>query len=284
MIDKISLNNISKDYGEFKLGEISFSIPKGYVTGFIGRNGAGKTTTIKSILSLINFNSDIFIDDISNKDRKYLQKVGVVMDDAFLGKDWNMELVNTAMKIGYDEWNEAVFKNYLDRFGISPKLKVKELSRGMKIKLMLSIALSHKADTLILDEPTSSLDPKMRDEFTDILQEYVDNKENTVLFSTHITQDLDAIADFIVFIDSGKLVDSCSKDDFLEKYRIVKGNLEELKYIESKIILGKKISSSGFEILINSNNLSKINYDLLVEIPNIETIMILYGRQNEGYN
>ena len=161
---------------------------------------------IRSILSFINFEGNILIDGKDNLDLDFLQKTGIVMDEQFLAKDWTISLVNQAMEVGYEEWNSKQFFNFIKSFDIPLKSKVRELSRGMKIKLMLSIALSHNTDLLILDEPTSGLDPSTRDEFVDIIQKYMENEENTVLFSTHITQDLEAIADYIIFIDDGKLI------------------------------------------------------------------------------
>ncbi|NLM06625.1 MAG: ABC transporter ATP-binding protein [Tissierellia bacterium] len=278
MTDKIILENVKKKYVNFQLGEISFPVPKGYITGFIGKNGQGKTTTIRSILSLINFEGTILIDGQSNENLEYLQEAGVVMDESFLAKDWNMNLVDKAMDIGYKDWDSGKFKAYLEGFGIPLKSKVKELSRGMKTKLMLSIALSHGARLLVLDEPTSGLDPSMRDEFADIIQDFVGEEDNTVLFSTHITQDLEAIADYIVFIDDGKLVDFDTKEDFIEKYRIVKAGLEELKGVED-FLLGKKVTRVGFEGLVKEKFVEKISSDILVERATIDDIMVLYGRK-----
>lgn len=281
MVNKVELKNIYKKFDTFTLDGLSFSVPKGFITGFIGRNGAGKTTTIKSILSLINHHSgEILFDGEKIKNREYLQDVGVVMDKPFLALDWTMDFVNKAMKIGYDRWDSESFYNYLSRFKINKKLKVRELSRGMKIKLMLAIALSHQAKVLILDEPTSGLDPSMRDELTDILKEFVEDEENTILFSTHITQDLEVIADYIVFIEDGNLIDFCTKDDFLIKYIILKGSLEDLNKIDDKYIIGKKVNSFGFEILINRVELCNIQIETIQEIPTIDKILILHGVNN----
>lgn len=278
IVNKVEIKNLYKKFDTFTLDGLSFSVLKGFITGFIGRNGTGKTTTIKSILSLINYDKgEILYDGEKIKNREYLQDVGVVMDEPFLSLDWNMNYVNEAMKVGYDRWNSEIFYNYLSRFGINKKLKVRELSRGMKIKLMLAIALSHEAKVLILDEPTSGLDPSMRDELTDILKEFVEDEENTILFSTHITQDLEAIADYIVFIDDGKLINFCSKDDFLNKYIILKGALEDLNKIDDKYIIGRKVNAFGFEILIDRVELSNIEIETIEEIPTIDKILILYG-------
>lgn len=277
---KITLKGVEKQFEHFKLEGLSFCIPKGFVTGFIGRNGAGKTTAIKAMLSLIHYQGKIEVEGReATQDFTYLQDVGIVMDDAFLGRDWNMQLVNQAMKIGYQKWDEKLFFAYLKKFEIHEKSKVKELSRGMKIKLMLSIALSHEANLLILDEPTSGLDPMMRDEFTDIIKEFVADERHTVLFSTHITQDLDAIADFIVFIDDGKLVESCTKEEFIDHYLILKGDEKEMAEIPEEIILGCKRSMVMTELLVRRASVEHLKASILAETPSIEKILMLYGRK-----
>lgn len=279
MTNKIVIENVIKEYKNFQLGEISISIPKGYITGFIGRNGQGKTTMIRSILSFINFEGNILIDGKHNLDLDFLQKTGIVMDEQFLAKDWTISLVNQAMEVGYEEWNSKQFFNFIKSFDIPLKSKVRELSRGMKIKLMLSIALSHNADLLILDEPTSGLDPSTRDEFIDIIQKYMENEENTVLFSTHITQDLEAIADYIIFIDDGKLIQFAPVEEFINSYKIIKGSLDDLERISNNNLLGYKKSSIGFEALISKNFEDKIPSYINIESANIEKIMVLYRRE-----
>lgn len=279
MTDKIVAKNLSKTYPKFKLGPNDFAIKKGFVTGFIGKNGMGKTTTIKALLSLINYDGEILIDGQNINDLSYLQDVGIVMDNSFLGKDWTLKLVNEAMEIGYKNWNSDIYFSYLKKFGLEKEKKVSELSRGMKIKLMLSIAFSHKAKILILDEPTSGLDPAMRDELVNIILEFMEDEENTVLFSTHITQDLHRIADYIIFIDKGKLVFEGSKDELYEKYILIKGGLNDFDKIQDYNIVGVKKSKVNFEALILKEGYDT-NIDLVVEKPSIDEIMIYYG----GYN
>lgn len=194
-MNRVEIKNLNKKYSNFLLKNVTFSIPNGYVTGFIGKNGMGKTTTIKSIISLNHYDGSVIFSNTNLHENFDNQKIGVIMDDSFLAKDWDITLVNKAMKVGYDNWNEELFYSYLIRFSINKKMKVKELSRGMKIKLMLAIALSHRAELLVLDEPTSGLDPSMREEFCEIISEYMEDENHTVLFSTHITQDLESIAD-----------------------------------------------------------------------------------------
>lgn len=279
MTNKIEVRNLKKTYDNFVLGENSFDIKKGFITGFIGKNGMGKTTTIKSLLSLINYDGEIFVDGEDAKDLNYLQDVGIIMDDSFLSKDWKISMVNEAMKCGYENWQEEKFFDYIKKFGIEKDKKVRELSRGMKIKLMFSIALSHKANLLILDEPTSGLDPSMRDELTDMLKEFVEDENNTVLFSTHITEDLDRIADYIIFIDQGKIVENSSKEDFLEKYLLLKGGEEDRELLKDFDLLGIKSTDTSFEALVKDIQDKKIPDGLIVEKPDINKILVLYGRK-----
>lgn len=278
MTDKIRARGLSKTFDKFILGPNDIAIKKGFVTGFIGKNGMGKTTTIKALLSLINYDGDIFIDDKKIEDLSYLQDVGLVMDDSFLGKDWTLDLVNEAMTVGYENWDEDTYYSYLDKFNLEKGKKVEELSRGMKIKLMLAVALSHDAKILILDEPTSGLDPAMRDELVDIILDFMENEDHTVLFSTHITQDLDRIADYIVFIEEGKIVFEGSKDELYDKFLLVKGGLDDYELIKKFKIYGEKKTKVNFEALILREDFVEDN-KLVTEEPSIDQIMIYYGRK-----
>lgn len=278
-MNKIEIKNLKKDYQNFTLKNVNFSIPEGYVTGFIGRNGMGKTTTIKSILSLIQYQGDILSIHDDEKTKLNNQKIGVIMDDSFLAKDWNMELVNQAMKVGYDAWDENTYWEFLEKFHIDKKLKVKELSRGMKIKLMLSIALSHNAELLILDEPTSGLDPSMREEFVEVISDYMQDDNHTVLFSTHITQDLETIADYIVFIDNGEIVLALEKEEFINHFMILKCGLESQNMLDSSAILGQKKTKYNIEYLVKRHAIQDIPNEYVEDEITIDKIMILYGRE-----
>ena len=278
-MNKIEIKNLKKDYQNFTLKNVNFSIPAGYVTGFIGRNGMGKTTTIKSILSLIQYQGEILSIHGDEKTKLDNQKIGVIMDDSFLAKDWNMELVNQAMKVGYDKWEENTYWNFLERFNIDKKLKVKELSRGMKIKLMLSIALSHNAELLILDEPTSGLDPSMREEFVEVISDYMQDDNHTVLFSTHITQDLETIADYIVFIDNGEIVLALEKEEFINYFMILKCGLENQNMLTTTAILGQKKTKYNIEYLVKRDAIQEIPNEYVEDEITIDKIMILYGRE-----
>lgn len=278
MKNKIEIKHLNKKYSSFALKDVNFTVPKGSVTGFIGKNGMGKTTTIKSILSLIHYDGDIEFGDSNTGTKIDNQKIGVIMDDSFLAKDWNMDLVNKAMKVGYDEWDETLFLKYLSDFTIDRKLKVKELSRGMKIKLMLAIALSHHANVLILDEPTSGLDPSMREEFVDIISDYMQDENHSVLFSTHITSDLEAIADYIVFIDDGKIVLSLEKDDFMDYFMIVKCDLQNPYLLNESLVLGRKKTKYQIEYLVKRSEMDEIPEGYIEDHVSIDRIMILFRK------
>ena len=278
-MNKIEIKNLKKNYQNFSLKDVNFSIPEGYVTGFIGRNGMGKTTTIKSILSLIQYQGDILSIHGDEETKLDNQKIGVIMDDSFLAKDWNMELVNKAMKVGYDVWDESTYWEFLEKFHIDKKLKVKELSRGMKIKLMLSIALSHNAELLILDEPTSGLDPSMREEFVEVISDYMQDDNHTVLFSTHITQDLETIADYIVFIDNGKIVLALEKEEFINHFMILKCGLESQNMLDFSAILGQKKTKYNIEYLVKRDAIDETPNEYVEDAITIDKIMILYGRE-----
>lgn len=184
--------------------------------------------------------------------------------------------------MGYKKWKVAEFFKRVENYGIDPKLNVKSLSRGMTTKLMLAAALSHGAKTLVLDEPTSGLDPRSRDEFRDTIQRYMaEDEENTVLFSTHITEDLEAIADYIAFIMEGELAFYGTKDDFLEAYRIVKCSEANLSGMDPKKILGKKKTSTHVEVLVAAEAAKAFGENTVVEKPSIDRIMTFYHRGDE---
>lgn len=253
MDDYLKLKGVSKKFPDFTLKDISFTLPKGYIMGVIGPNGAGKTTTIQLILNILEkdagevlvFGMDNVKNEISIK-----QNVGVVFDNVFYVDSWSVKDTEKALSIFYEEWKHDVFKEMITRFDLPWNKKVSELSRGMQMKLMLAAAFSHNAKLLILDEPTSGLDPVMRDELLEILQDYIKDGERSVLFSTHITTDLEKIADYITFINQGKMFYTGSLEDLLCGFRIIKGRPKDLtKALEDKII-GLRSTDIGFEGLI----------------------------------
>ena len=282
-MDRIALKEIRKEYSAFTLDGVSFPVKEGFITGFIGPNGSGKTTTIRTVLNLNHLNGgEVLYRGVRPEDNDYLQDVGIVLDESYFPKDWSVGDVNNVLSVGYKNWNGMEFSKRVADYGIDEKLNVKSLSRGMTTKLMLAAALSHGAKTLVLDEPTSGLDPRSRDEFRDTIQRYMaEDEENTVLFSTHITEDLEAIADYIAFIMDGAMIFYGTKDDFLEAYRIVKCSEANLSGVDPKKILGKKKTSTHAEVLVAADETYAFGENAVVEKPSIDRIMTFYHRGDE---
>ena len=281
MSNVLEVNKLSKKYDTFSLNDVSFNLPTGLIMGFIGPNGAGKTTTIKSILNMISPDAGaIKLFGMENKENhiQINEQIGVVMDSPFFVDDWNMRDIENALSPFYYNWNTKKYAELLKSFGIDKKKKVKELSRGMKVKLMLSVALSHNAKLLILDEPTSGLDPVARDELCDLLSDFVSDETNSILFSTHITADLEKIADYITFILDGKIIFTGLKDDFLEEYMLVKGGITEINDDQKKLIIGFRGHPTGFEGIIKTENLKRLDKNLMFLQPTLEEIIIFMSK------
>lgn len=283
-MNKIEVKHFKKKYPTFQIEDLSFSVPKGYITGFIGGNGAGKTTTIKAMLSFMkDYEGTILYEgeDIK-KSRKFVTEIGVIMDDSFYAKDWKINQVKEALKVGYSNFDEEKFDAFLRKFQIHETKRVKELSRGMKLKLMLATALSHEATTLVMDEPTSGMDPAMRAEFLGLLQNFMEEEDRTILFSTHITTDLEQIADYIVYIQDGKKLFEGTKDDFLSRFLLVKGDKESLTSLDEKLFIGLRKYGQGFEGLIRAEEKEKLGEGVLFEVANIDKIMVyMSGRASD---
>jgi len=249
MNEILEVRNLSKHYPGFSLKNISFTLEKGYIMVFIGQNGAGKTTTIKLIMNLLRRDSGeikVFgLDNIKNE-LEVKERVGFVYDDNHFYNELTVQEMKKIIAPFYSRWDEGVFNDYLDRFELSPRKKIKDLSKGMKMKFSLVIALSHHAELLILDEPTSGLDPIFRSELLDILVDIIQDENKSVFLSTHLTTDLDKIADYITFINQGELVFCESKDEIMERYALVKGGNELLDEELKKEFVGIKQSSYGF--------------------------------------
>ena len=225
MENSVEVKNLVKEYDKFKLGEINFEIPSGSIVGLIGENGAGKTTLIKSILNIINTNNGSI--NIFNKDNKQYEKVvkediGVVLDNMFFPENLKIKDINSIMKGIFKNWNSETFNKYLLEFKLDEKLIIKKLSKGMRKKLEIATAISHEPKLLILDEPTSGLDPVVRSEVLDIFMDFIQDEEHSILLSTHITSDLEHIADKIIFINDGKIVLDKSRDELLDNYGVLK--------------------------------------------------------------
>lgn len=280
MENVLEIKNLCKKYDGFELKDINLKLPKGMIMGLIGENGAGKSTTIKSILNIINIdNGEIKIFNLDNKkeEKKIKQNIGVVLDDSFLSEYLNPKHINKIMKNFYENWDEKLYFNYIEKFKLPKEKLSKDYSSGMKMKLKIATALSHHPRLLILDEPTSGLDPVARNEILDIFQEFIQDEENSILVSSHITSDLEHIADYITFINDGKIVLTKTRDELLEQYGIIKCSEEEFKKIDSRDFIKYKKNKYGYEILVENKLQFKKKYDIkIIDKPTIEDIMLIY--------
>lgn len=282
----LEIKDLTKIYKGFKLDKVSFKLSKGYIMGLIGPNGAGKSTTIKLIMNLIRKNSgDIKIfgmDNIENE-REIKQRIGFVYDENCFYEDLTVMEMKRVIAPFYKQWDNKVFDKYISKFELPKNKKIKQLSKGMRMKYSLAIALSHNAEFIIMDEPTSGLDPVFRSEMLDILYSLIQDENKGILFSTHITTDLQKAADYITFLNSGKVVFSDDKDSIIENYSIIKGNNGILdKAIRDKFI-GINENAFGFEGLTNNTeDIRKLLKDkVLIERASLDDIMVYTVRGNE---
>lgn len=281
----LEVSNLSKSFESFRLQNISFSLPKGYIMGLIGPNGSGKTTTIKLILNMLKRDGGevkiLGLDNITDE-RTAKKNLGVVFDSNYFSDEWKVSQVEKSVSMFYKNWDTGRFAELLEKFHIPPVKKVKELSKGMQMKLMLACAFSYGAKLLILDEPTSGLDPVARDELLNILSEYIEDGEHSVLFSTHITGDLERVADYITYISYGELFFSGSKDEFVDMFHIVKGGRDELTLDLKEKLIGIRNFSTGFEALARSEDLKLFSH-LDIEPATIDDIVVFTNREGNYY-
>ena len=276
----IEVRNLTKEYENFKLENVSFNVGKGTIMGFIGENGAGKSTTIKEILNLIKKDNGLITvlgKEINRNEKGIKNELGIVLNDGNFNEKLNVKAINKIMKNIYKRWDDDVFYKYIEKFNIDTSKKIEEFSKGMKMKLSIAIALSHKAKILILDEATSGLDPVARDEVLDILMEFIQNEENSILMSSHITSDLEKIADYITFIHNGKIIFSENKDKLIYDMGVVKCTEKQFKAIEVQDRMFYKKGIFNYEVLIdNRDEFSKKYPSLVINNSNLEEIMLFY--------
>lgn len=278
MTNILEVTGLNKSYGDFSLSNVTFSLPEDCITGFIGVNGAGKTTTLRSILRLAtnaSGNIKIFGLDMKKHERELKNRIGVVMDDGGFYDELTMSEMKNVIAPAYSSWSEQDYKDYMDRFSLNQKQKINTLSKGMRMKYALALALSHKAELLIMDEPTSGLDPLIRSQLLTILTDYMKEGGKGVFFSTHITSDLEKVADMLIMIDHGKIVFQEEKDTLLESYRVVKGDTKELDQENRKLFQSIKTTNFGFTGV--TNQIKKVQEclpEIVIERPTIEDIML----------
>ena len=246
----IEISGVTKKYSGFTLDKISFNVPKGSIMGFIGQNGAGKTTTIRSLLNIISIDEGeiklLGLDHLQHE-QEIKERISVVFDELPFHDVFNAKDMARIFEGIYPQWDNAVYTQYLERFGLPMKKKIGEFSKGMKMKLQIACALSHNAELLVMDEATTGLDPVVRDEILHIFMEYLQDGERSILMSSHITSDLEKIADSVTFIDKGRLLISGYKDDIIESHGILKCDKSELGNIDPKDIVSVRMNSFGSE-------------------------------------
>lgn len=279
MSNILELKNLSKEFKGFRLNDISFHLEKGFIMGLIGPNGAGKSTIIKLIMNLIKRDEGeikVFGLDNLKDEQKIKESIGFVYDENYFYEDLTIDQMKGIIAPFYHQWDNNTFNKYLKQFDLPLKRKIKDLSKGMKMKFSLLIALSHNPELIIMDEPTSGIDPIFRNELLEILQDVMQDENKGILFSTHITTDLDRIADHITFINQGTLIFSDSKEVLMEHYGLVKGAKELLDWELKKEFVSIKENSFNFEALTKDiAKTRKIFKDsVVIERPSLEDIML----------
>ena len=275
----LEVKNLCKKYQGFELKNVNIALPKGTIMGFIGENGAGKTTTIKAILDIIKeYTGEIKIFGLDNrKDEKEIKEnIGIVLDDIFFPEILTPNDINNIMKNIYKDWDSELYFKYLTNFTFPNNKAIKTLSKGMRKKLEIVVAISHHPKLLILDEPTAGLDPVARNEVIDIFQNFIQNEECSIFLSSHITTDLEHIADYITFINNGNIILSKTREELLEDYGIVKCTKEEFDKIDKKDFIKYKENKYEYEVLIENRKLFNKKYDVsTIDKITLEELMVL---------
>ncbi|MDE5792840.1 MAG: ABC transporter ATP-binding protein [Oscillospiraceae bacterium] len=281
----IEIQNLTKKYDSFLLDAINFHVPKGSIMGFIGQNGAGKTTTIKALLNIIKFDTGkiniLGMDNIQDE-IEIKKKIAVVFDELPFQDIFNAKQIARILCDVFPEWDNQVYENYLERFQLPKKKKIGQFSKGMKMKLQIATALSHHAELLIMDEATTGLDPVVRNEILDIFLEYLQDENHSIFMSSHITSDLEKIADSVTFIDKGKILISGYKDEILEQHGMMKCSKKDYQQIDKNDMISARLTDFGAEIMIADKIAMQKKYaGLLLEPTSLEEIMLFYVNRSK---
>ena len=279
-MNAIEIKNLKKKYKDFAIENLNFNVPKGSIVGLVGQNGAGKSTTIKLIMDVIKSDEGtvkvLGVDNKSSDFCKLKEQIGVVLDEASFPVELNAKNVNSIMKLTYTNWETTEFNRYMEKFKLPIEKPFKDYSRGMKMKLGIAVAMSHNAKLLILDEATSGLDPMIRDEILEVFNDFTRDENNSILMSSHIISDLEKICDYIAFMQNGSLVLFEEKDSILENYGIIKVRYNEIDDVPKEAIIREKVTSYGFEILVQKKKVSNI---YAMERCTLEDIIIFLSKE-----
>ena len=275
----LQVQNLTKQYPGFLLDHVSFSVPAGTIVGLIGENGAGKSTTIRAILDLVHTDDGtitLWAQTLRSNARALKEQIGVVFDELHFYEGLTSRQVGKISAAAYTQWDDAVYQSYLHRFAITQEKSIKTFSKGMKMKLALAVALSHHPKLLILDEPTGGLDPVMRDDLLDVLLDFVQDETHAILLSSHITTDLEKIADYIVFLHNGKCLFERPKDELLYQFGIIRCGAADMQRIDQKEVLAWRKCDYQWEVLVADREAARRKYqNLVIDAPTIEQIMLL---------
>ena len=284
MNSTLILKNVNKKYekSNFAIKDISFSIPEGSIVGFIGENGAGKSTTMNCILNVIRRDSgtiEIFGRKMTDEDIDIRENIGVVYDSNNFPEYLTAKQLADILGRIYSKWDDFCFEQFLRRFGLPESQKIKSYSRGMSMKLAIAVALSHDSKLLILDEATSGLDPIMRDEILDVLLEFVKQENHSILLSSHITSDLEKIADYIVFIHNGEIILNKTKDELIYEYGVIRCSENDFYNILPEDILSSMKKDYQIDVLIKNKKLMEKKYkNLIIDSVSLDEIMLLLAK------
>ena len=279
----LEVKNITKEYPSFKLDNVSFNIEEGSICGFIGRNGAGKTTTLKGIMGLIHINNGeikVFGRDMNEHEAENRQEIAFALSEINFFPDAKIGTLTKVTSKFYPNWNQETYEKLCKRFSLDQEKKIKQLSSGMKVKYNLAVALSHNARLLILDEPTSGIDPVSRDEILDIFKLIIKDGKRSILFSTHITSDLDKCADHIVYIKKGQIIASKTKEDFINHYKYIAGPMSEFETVKD-LVISHKEEKGQFTALIPTDKCAKLSKLITIKEPDLDTIMVYEERKGD---
>ncbi len=276
----IEINGLTKKYDGFTLDKLSFNVPKGSIMGFIGQNGAGKSTTINTILNIVKADEGSIkvmgLDHIKDEN-EIKRNIAAVFDELPFNEQLNANDIDFIFQDLFENWDSETYFGYLDRFALPRKKKFGQFSKGMKMKLQIASALSHGAKLLIMDEATTGLDPVVRNEILDIFLEYLQDEDNSILMSSHITSDLEKIADSVTFIDKGKLLLTGYKDDILDSHGILKCTKKDFAEIEKSDFISARLTDFGADVMVADRRAAAKKYSgITIDKTTLEDIMLFY--------
>ncbi len=282
-MNAIEIKDLNKKLGDFELSIDNLEIKKGFISGFIGPNGSGKTTTIKLIMNMLFKDSgsiNIFGKEYKDDDINTKEFIGYVSDSPGYVPEVKLKDIKKGISVFYKNWDEKLYQKYLQKFKLNENKIYKELSKGQQKKFELVMVLSHHPKLIIMDEPTANLDPLVRNEFLEILQEHIEKEEATVFYSTHITSDLDKVCDYLVFINDGKIILKGDKESILEKHSIIRGDKSLLDSETKKALISYNENSFGFDGLTNNvkNSHEIFGEEVVYDKPNLEDLLMYYTR------